>query len=139
MEYLEHHGGRLSEPEARHIFFQMCKALQYCHEEMHVAHRDVKLENFLLVLPHNSLETQRTDLSNHTAIGPRVLLADFGFASLIRTGAAFTRPCGSPAYAAPEVTISCFPYFLSLPFPLAQRFLWQNLTVAFAQICTLWV
>lgn len=118
MEYLEHHGGRLSEPDTRHMFFQMCKALQYCHEEMHVAHRDVKLENFLLVLPHHPLESQKNAISNPTSLGPRVLLADFGFASMIRTGAAFTRPCGSPAYAAPEVFYRSKHYLCSFAHPL---------------------
>ncbi len=40
-------GRRLPEEEAKRLFRQIVGALAYCHER-NVAHRDVKLENFML-------------------------------------------------------------------------------------------
>ena len=57
--------GALSEPRARRYFQQMCGALHYCHNTMHIVHRDLKLDNMLI--------------DNHD----RILLVDFGFAEYV--------------------------------------------------------
>lgn len=57
-------GGRLSDTEGRRYVRQLCSALNYCHSR-NVCHRDIKPENILLDAHDN------------------VLLADFGFASIM--------------------------------------------------------
>lgn len=39
--------GSLPEPEARHVFRQMARAIAYCHS-VNVIHRDLKCENIML-------------------------------------------------------------------------------------------
>lgn len=82
---------QLSETEARRIFQQLIAALSYCHDQG-IAHRDVKLENILI----------DQDLN--------VKVTDFGFSEKIFQGRQFTRPCGSPNYAAPELLSSKVEY-----------------------------
>ncbi|CAM9722117.1 unnamed protein product [Lampetra fluviatilis] len=80
--------GSLDQSTARGIFTELCSAVHYLHQ-MHVAHRDVKCENVLLV------------------DGLHVRLTDFGFArqhpgcleELSKTY------CGSAAYTSPEVLL----------------------------------
>ena len=76
--------GRLTEREARHYFRQILSALTYLHQQLHIAHRDLKCDN-VMIDEHNN-----------------VRLIDFGFSKsfdndLLRTN------CGSPRYAAPEM------------------------------------
>ena len=74
----------LSVPQAFNYFRQIIYGLEYLH--MHgICHRDLKPENILL------------DYAN------QVLIADFGFACWMPDNIAHTS-CGSPHYAAPEVT-----------------------------------
>jgi len=95
------HGGELfdavqshgvcNNDEARHIFGQVMQAVNHIHSKG-VAHRDLKMENFLLKEPAASL-MQST-----------VKLIDFGFASRFEVGkAALTTVCGTPDYMAPEI------------------------------------
>lgn len=44
--YLKHHS-RLSENEARGMFWQLVSTMQYCHQQ-DIMHRDLRLENMLL-------------------------------------------------------------------------------------------
>ena len=46
-DYVDSKGGLISEDEARAYFAQMLQALLHCHNQ-YVAHRDIKLENWLL-------------------------------------------------------------------------------------------
>merc|ERR1711982_213982 len=41
--------GRLSERVAKTIFLQIIDGISYCHKEFNLIHRDLKLENILLV------------------------------------------------------------------------------------------
>ena len=41
--------GRLNEKEARIILLQIIDGINYCHKEFGLIHRDLKLENILLV------------------------------------------------------------------------------------------
>ena len=75
--------GKMSEPEACHIFSQILSAVKYCHSHG-VVHRDLKVENLLL------------DGENH------IKLADFGFSNYYDSSLLSTW-CGSPPYAAPEL------------------------------------
>lgn len=54
--------------------YQLAAAIRYLHNDMHIVHRDIKLENCLL-------DTSSTSGNN---IGGTVLLCDFGMADFIR-------------------------------------------------------
>ncbi|KAI9867843.1 MAG: hypothetical protein M1813_007665 [Trichoglossum hirsutum] len=58
---------------ARRYSFQLASALRYLHEDVHVVHRDIKLENCLLDMtgPHAAIE------------GGNLLLCDFGMAEFV--------------------------------------------------------
>ena len=78
--------GRLLEEEARRFFQQIISGVEYCHRNM-VVHRDLKPENLLLDSKMN------------------VKIADFGLSNVMRDGHFLKTSCGSPNYAAPEVTL----------------------------------
>jgi serine/threonine protein kinase len=78
--------GALSEPVARRYTRQMLGALHYCHNVMHIVHRDLKLDNMLLDADDN------------------LLIADFGFADSVgASNRKLKLLCGSPHYSAPEI------------------------------------
>lgn len=76
--------GKNNEERARPIFKQLLETVKYIHEQG-IAHRDLKLENVLL------------DDFGH------IKIIDFGFSRFADPGQMLTTPCGTPAYAAPEV------------------------------------
>ena len=76
--------GRASEEEARHIFGQICLAVNYLHEKG-IVHRDLKLENVLL--------DERC----------RIKLGDFGFTREFDRGSYLETYCGTTGYASPEM------------------------------------
>ncbi|OAQ30992.1 Pkinase-domain-containing protein, partial [Linnemannia elongata AG-77] len=82
-EYLVNKG-RLDEPEALRFFQQIIVGLAFCHKRK-ICHRDLKPENLLLDHRRN------------------VKIADFGMASLQKSGRLLETSCGSPHYASPEV------------------------------------
>ncbi|KAG9324056.1 hypothetical protein KVV02_004733 [Mortierella alpina] len=82
-EYLVNKG-RLEEAEALRFFQQIIVGLAFCHKRK-ICHRDLKPENLLL-----------DDCMN-------VKIADFGMASLQKSGRLLETSCGSPHYASPEV------------------------------------
>lgn len=80
--------GHIAEKKARKLFIQLMKALDYLHNEMGIAHRDIKTENIMLDAYFN------------------LKLIDFGFAEEFKQHQMktfFQNNCGSPKYAAPEV------------------------------------
>jgi serine/threonine protein kinase len=94
MEYVENGNllndvntnGRLAEDQARCYFAQLVSVLEYLHNELKVAHCDLKCENVLLDR-YNNIRVIDFGLSNQfTDIHP-----------------IFKTACGSPAYAAPEM------------------------------------
>ena len=76
--------GRVSEPETRIIFGQLCLAVAYIHDKG-ILHRDLKLENVLL--------DERC----------RVKLGDFGFTREYERGTLLETFCGTTGYASPEM------------------------------------
>ena len=73
----------LSEEETRSFYRQMLEAVRYCHEHC-VAHRDIKLDNWLLV-------------------NERVKLSDFGLSHLFDAENRLLHlPVGSASYMSPE-------------------------------------
>ncbi|KAG0203148.1 hypothetical protein BGX28_004496 [Mortierella sp. GBA30] len=76
--------GRLDEAEALRFFQQIIVGLAFCHKRK-ICHRDLKPENLLLDDKRN------------------VKIADFGMASLQKSGRLLETSCGSPHYASPEV------------------------------------
>ena len=81
---------KYTEHEARVAFFQIIKALGYCHKNG-VVHRDLKPENLLY-----------SDKSEDA----QLKVADFGLARLFTNEQAIdmmTTMCGTPGYVAPEI------------------------------------
>ncbi|GAA5980438.1 hypothetical protein JCM5350_001501 [Sporobolomyces pararoseus] len=78
--------GRLDAPEAKWIIYQVFQALVYLHEEINVAHRDIKLENVILC---------------NSGPFPKVQLADFGQAAIANRD--FQSLKGTLSYMAPEI------------------------------------
>jgi serine/threonine protein kinase len=74
----------LEELHAARLVLQLMDAIIYLHEQQ-ICHRDLKLENVLLDERGN------------------VKLCDFGFSIVQRPNCLLSTPCGSVAYAAPEV------------------------------------
>jgi len=96
-DVLDRRPSACTEAEARPIFGQVMDAVCYMHSQG-IAHRDLKLENFLL-------QEQQEVLSMCA-----VKMIDFGFATRFTAGEKSLRTiCGSPVYAAPEV-FSGHPY-----------------------------
>ncbi|KAL9046481.1 MAG: hypothetical protein Q9214_000690 [Letrouitia sp. 1 TL-2023] len=60
----------ISQSLTRRYSYQLASALRYLHEDMHVVHRDIKLENCLI----------DTSLPNAARDGGNLLLCDFGLA-----------------------------------------------------------
>lgn len=60
----------------------MAKALRYMHT-MHIAHRDIKLENIIL----------------DEELNPKII--DFGFSTCIQADKKIKIFCGTPSYMAP--------------------------------------
>ncbi|KAK7530729.1 serine/threonine-protein kinase-like protein DCLK1 [Phyllosticta citribraziliensis] len=104
---------------AKRYLYQLASALRYLHEDVHVVHRDVKLENCLLDMSDPAAETE----------GGNVLLCDFGMADFITNenrslpspmeepspsmgpSETSTCPAGSMEYAAPELLHSRSPLY----------------------------
>ena len=82
-EFLAEHG-RMEEPEAQRIFWQIVLAVEYCHQQG-VVHRDLKVENLLFDAYWD------------------IKIADFGFSNTYVQGKLLDTWCGSPPYAAPEI------------------------------------
>ncbi|GBG25232.1 Calcium-dependent protein kinase 2 [Hondaea fermentalgiana] len=80
--------GSYTEEDAARLIRQLLLALEYCHETLHVVHRDVKPENLLFW-------TNEEDSS--------LTLCDFGMAHPFEEDELMHSSCGSPSYVAPEV------------------------------------
>lgn len=74
----------VNENSMKPVFKQILETVQYIHSQG-IAHRDLKLENVLYDTTGN------------------IKIIDFGFSRFANPGQLFATPCGSPAYAAPEV------------------------------------
>ncbi len=79
--------GHFSEKVAASFFTPLMSALAHLHT-MHIAHLDLKPENFLLV---------------SSASDSAIKIADFGFADYQKPGDVLREVCGSPGYIAPEI------------------------------------
>ena len=83
--------GRLSEAQARTILQQVLSAVAYMHS-MQVAHRDLKLENVLLMRKWVNKSEQ-----------PLCKICDFGFSKVAPADDQLSTLLGTQAYAAPEI------------------------------------
>lgn len=105
---------------AKRYLYQLASALRYLHEDVHVVHRDVKLENCLIDMSAPDANTE----------GGNILLCDFGMADFItnenrnmpspleepahsNVGPSETSTCvnGSLDYASPELVHARLPLY----------------------------
>jgi len=90
---LEHKRTALTEEEAREIFKQTVHIVEFMHGK-DIVHRDLKLDNLMIMW--DSLEKKRKVVN--------VKLSDFDLADYEKEGNPLYIACGSPPYAAPELT-----------------------------------
>jgi len=81
--------GAVPEREARTWFAQIMSGVDFCHRQ-HVSHRDLKPENVLMVEQGSTVVCK---------------IADFGLSNDMVAGEMLKTVCGTPAFAAPEVTL----------------------------------
>ena len=85
-------GGKMPEWKMRHIFVELITCIGYLHNELNIAHRDIKLENIIFDNCGN------------------IRLIDFGLGNTFDVSDGILQTaCGSPAYAPPEM-------FLGVPY-----------------------
>ena len=90
--------GTLNEEDASTIVRSICSAVAYMHSQ-NVIHRDIKMENLLLV--NKEVENQRFDFS-------KVKIIDFGLSKLMPDGSGPTASfLGTKGYIAPEMLQRC--------------------------------
>jgi len=82
--------GHFSEYDAAEIVRSILKAIQYCHDELHICHRDLKPKNFLFLTDDDKSVIKIIDfgLSRHESMD---------------TGGVMRTMVGTPHYVAPEV------------------------------------
>lgn len=80
--------GKLDEKYARFFTIQLISAIGYLHEELKVAHRDIKLENILV------------------GEDGYISMIDFGLAKLNENNVALKTQCGTAMYKAPEIWLN---------------------------------
>ena len=86
-DFITRHDHGLEEEMARRFFRQIVHAINYCHQ-LHVVHRDLKLENVVIF--------EKLGI---------VKLTDFGFSNKFIPGRQLDTSCGSLAYSAPEILL----------------------------------
>ncbi|KAM0792035.1 hypothetical protein ACM66B_004743 [Microbotryomycetes sp. NB124-2] len=94
----------MTEPLVRRIFGELCSAVGWMHS-IGLVHRDIKLENVLLMSRPFPATTDPLQLSSLPT--PFVKLTDFGLSRFISlSNPTLTTRCGSEAYAAPELILA---------------------------------
>lgn len=81
------HGFPLIESDIRKYFIQLLSAVNYLHNDLHIIHRDLKLDNIMIDVDDNAK------------------IVDFGFSSYIDDHDELKEARGSLRYAAPEIFI----------------------------------
>lgn len=89
VQYINYKHGKLSSSVIINIFIQVLETIDYMHNTLHVCHRDIKLENYLI--------------SNDNGKFPQIKLIDFGFATRFSKGKKMTEQLGTLEFMAPEL------------------------------------
>lgn len=85
MSFVQEHGGILCDTHTLVIVRQVTLAIEYLHGQG-IVHRDLKPENILVM---------------HNDIGHRVVVSDFGCASVLRSAKRMDSYVGTSGYLAP--------------------------------------
>ncbi|KAK4053004.1 hypothetical protein OIO90_004128 [Microbotryomycetes sp. JL221] len=105
-DFIGNFHSNVSEALARRIFGELASAVGWMHS-IGLVHRDIKLENVLLMSRPFSRAGTNESLDLATLPQPFVKLTDFGLSRFISTSSpTLTTRCGSEAYAAPELILS---------------------------------
>ena len=116
-DYIVQHQ-RLTEKQACKFYQELIAGIEYLHKSG-VCHRDLKPENLLLDYDRS------------------LKLVDFGLSNMYERGETLKTACGSPCYAAPEVTFSRFnvQMIAGKRYNGLQTDVWSSGVVLFAMIC----
>lgn len=131
-------GERIPEVEAAAYMAQLVSALNHCHNELELCHRDLKLDNIMLSPPPSTSKasgesgTCPSEMAGPVSAGPAnpafVRLTDFGTASYYRPGtAALELFCGTQQYCPPEM-------FRGSPYEGPEVDIWSLGVVLFAMV-----
>lgn len=83
----------LKERQIKALMFQIFQGLHFLHEDLSIAHRDIKLENIMI----------KKDTLTGTL---HAKIIDFGLSKFFTPDEVCQRPTGTLAYCSPEIVLS---------------------------------